>query len=561
MIGIDRYEKHKKFKVEEMIEPQDIAPVTTQFVRDSVPEDWVPLIHPEGALYWRNQNAPIYTDANMCDPNLCQRIEEALAEIEKLKENAPGLPLGDWELALQLEDDETDGPICLYYYVRHSTRCLFWLHNFNPESAMADLRGVTERTHIHLALQVQYWYHWEMYPHNRRVPNSLVEELLGMLVHAGVDCMTSQNSTAPYSEGELTKFIGYVNRVTSIGGNYGFSACVVGRLMSFFLHARYINFYGQEGARLTNDQSIYDVQPTRTYLIKILSFLFFYTPELYLKGLESVYTDFVICQHRWVRFITQLQDEWGGIIINGTVLLNANVAFLAIPSVDVGDGARTPAQLASYFSTVMSIGSVVIGLLLVRKHRNKPHDSATEVDGYLRSRHNVALGFEAVAILYSLPYSLLMWSTVAFTTAFGLETLVYSRPTWTKLLVGVIFLMVVLLIFWCVLTTVEAETNFSALSGLHRSVKDYFVGLARGLRGSNPQVRPVVEDGGYGNGRGLETSRTFSFIRRRRRKRGSTLSTLVNENPVGSNASGCLSDNTGIELNEINKGKVQDSAV
>lgn len=83
----------------------------------------------------------------MCDPDLRQRIEEALAEIDKL-ENALDLPLNDWELALQLEDDETDGPICSYYYVRYSTRCLFWLQNFNPESAMADLCGVTERTHI-----------------------------------------------------------------------------------------------------------------------------------------------------------------------------------------------------------------------------------------------------------------------------------------------------------------------------------------------------------------------------------------------------------------------------
>jgi hypothetical protein len=29
-------------------------------------------------------------------------------------------------------------------------------------------------------------YHWEMYPHNREVPEELVQELLGILVHAGV---------------------------------------------------------------------------------------------------------------------------------------------------------------------------------------------------------------------------------------------------------------------------------------------------------------------------------------------------------------------------------------
>jgi hypothetical protein len=61
------------------------------------------------------------------------------------------------------------------------------------------------------------------------------------------------------------------------------------------------------------------------------------------------------------------------------VLLNANVAFLAIPSVDPGNHIRTPAQLASYISIVTSIGSVVVGLLLLRQHRTKPHDAAEEV--------------------------------------------------------------------------------------------------------------------------------------------------------------------------------------
>ena len=28
--------------------------------------------------------------------------------------------------------------------------------------------------------------HWEMYPHDRDVPKELIQELLGILVHAGV---------------------------------------------------------------------------------------------------------------------------------------------------------------------------------------------------------------------------------------------------------------------------------------------------------------------------------------------------------------------------------------
>ena len=84
----------------------------------------------------------------MRDPVLRQRIEEALEEINELKKTCPPLP-DDWELGLELgTDDETHDPICSYYFVCHSTRCLFWLHEFDPEVATGNLRGVTCWTHI-----------------------------------------------------------------------------------------------------------------------------------------------------------------------------------------------------------------------------------------------------------------------------------------------------------------------------------------------------------------------------------------------------------------------------
>ena len=56
--------------------------------------------------------------------------------------------------------------------------------------------------------------------------------------------------------------------------------------------------------------------------------------------------------------------------VQATVLLNANVAFLAIQSVDSSGsvGLRSNSQRASYFSIVNSIGAIVLGLLLIREH-------------------------------------------------------------------------------------------------------------------------------------------------------------------------------------------------
>lgn len=65
------------------------------------------------------------------------------------------------------------------------------------------------------------------------------------------------------------------------------------------------------------------------------------------------------------------------------MLLNVNVAFLAVPGVDPGNHTRTPAQLASYLSIVVSLGSIVTGLLLLQQYRAEPEDVVAEVVSHL----------------------------------------------------------------------------------------------------------------------------------------------------------------------------------
>ncbi len=60
------------------------------------------------------------------------------------------------------------------------------------------------------------------------------------------------------------------------------------------------------------------------------------------------------------------------------MLLNANVAFLAIPSVDNGPGQLSAAQISSNISIVTSVGSILLGLLLIREHRVKAKDTPME---------------------------------------------------------------------------------------------------------------------------------------------------------------------------------------
>ena len=67
------------------------------------------------------------------------------------------------------------------------------------------------------------------------------------------DCMTSPNSTTVYSEPDLKKILGYVKHIKRVGGDFGFSACVVGDSnvtypiwrFSLFFSGRLMSFFGK----------------------------------------------------------------------------------------------------------------------------------------------------------------------------------------------------------------------------------------------------------------------------------------------------------------------------
>ena len=89
--------------------------------------------------------------------------------------------------------------------------------------------------------------------------------------------------------------------------------------MCLVAFCRYLNFYGQRGTRLTNDQTIYGYLPKRTYLIKVLSIFFFYAPELHLRGTCG--------RHALLLYIENLLNRTG-IRLHGFPHLSAQVAIV-----------------------------------------------------------------------------------------------------------------------------------------------------------------------------------------------------------------------------------------
>lgn len=109
------------------------------------------------------------------------------------------------------------------------------------------------------------------------------------------------------------------------------------------------------------------------------------------------------------------------------MLLNANVGFLAIQSVDDGGGVALR-QIASYMSLVASFASIVLGLVFVGHNRTETRNTAFEavssrvlhqfaqvVDPtinqakFLNRLQHKKHGLETLGIIYSLPFAFLMW--------------------------------------------------------------------------------------------------------------------------------------------------------
>ncbi len=98
-----------------------------------------------------------------------------------------------------------------------------------------------------------------------------------------------------------------------------------------------------------------------------------------------------------------------------------NLSYLAVPNIE------SSGRIASLCSNVFSIGSIIIGLLLASEDHTDPKSGEWKVSArvnygtslllnvlsqsaiYFWKLKSDTFGYEPLAILYSLPFALLMW--------------------------------------------------------------------------------------------------------------------------------------------------------
>ncbi|KAF8814748.1 hypothetical protein BYT27DRAFT_7205702 [Phlegmacium glaucopus] len=451
--NFQRYEKRRR--IPNKATRVEMKPMLTDFSDRLDPPGWTLCTHPEGACYFYNAEKRIFTDVDLYDSDFFQRIVLHIGIIEAFITRNHILIPEETDLVLDISLDTNETYVTDYYFANHQLRTIFFLDHFSSDLLpnWEEIKGISSGRHLKYEMEAQYWCHCVTYPNALQLTDNLVCELRDIVMHFIGDSMTSPYTTAPYTLDDLYRILSLADGLKeNVGKPYSGCTSLLSRFMFVFTHMKFLHFYGQPEARLNRDQSVYGTRTNkRTWFIKTISILLFSAPDVHLKLLQKMWVDGIMHKAVWETSLKKVNEEWREFILYATVLLNANVAFLGNQSPDSN---RSPAQISSYCSTTASIGSIILGLLLVRQNQTKNRDTAVDAQRFLRTRAHHLLGLETLAIMFSLPYALLMWSMVSFLVSFLLLCLQNSGIV-VRCIIGSLSGVIAVLTAWCIWTSWE----------------------------------------------------------------------------------------------------------
>ncbi|KAF9236836.1 hypothetical protein BU15DRAFT_19368, partial [Melanogaster broomeanus] len=430
---------------------------------------WTRLVHPEGALYFQHKDG-IYTDADIRDPEMFEKINCA---IKSIKNAGPPIQTGSCvHLVIEVlppkdqldetrrggashrhrstmsintkdeDDSEANAKHAYgYYFVNHDKRCLLWPKEFKYVSKLFfNVRGVKSWDHVHVV------------PYGDTVKGHVMEMQYWYVFNPTSDSFTPATSLSPFDKEELSRILDLSSHIR--GEDYRSCSNDEPHIADVLARARSFNFHGEVGARLDADQTVYNIMERRHSILHyLITWILFLAPNVHMKALKTIWVDQNVNYVPWKQFLEKLNNEWQELVLYATVILNANVAFLSIPMVN-GSGNNSPppetsAEICSYISVATSLGAVATGLLLMRQNRTKRRETAEDAANFMMKMDCSTFGMETIAILFSLPYGMLMWSLLSFVCGFCILMFQATDVT-TRVLVGFVGVLVTIFTCWTI---------------------------------------------------------------------------------------------------------------
>ncbi|KAI0278420.1 hypothetical protein BGY98DRAFT_974219 [Russula aff. rugulosa BPL654] len=139
----------------------DVRRLTTTFLylpeQDGVEQDsmiqedcspWVPATHPDGGLYFYDEERRLFTDTDMHNTKMKDEIEHFYGHLQRILQNEDiSIPSEDYDLVLDIMVTDDERISWSYYYACHEARCLFWLETYDASYMISELYGVKSPAH------------------------------------------------------------------------------------------------------------------------------------------------------------------------------------------------------------------------------------------------------------------------------------------------------------------------------------------------------------------------------------------------------------------------------
>ncbi|KAI6095557.1 hypothetical protein EDD16DRAFT_1677592 [Pisolithus croceorrhizus] len=413
---------------------------------------WKQIVHPDAGYYYVSPEQNICTWSNISDPRVHGLIMEAAQQLKRNSELQSRLQR-DSDICLVLEMKDHCPRTCLYYFVSHVNHHIFWLSEHGEvkvHCSSTQCRRSSSQSHN---LLDQYWKHCELFPTTLSLTHEAINYLKDVLIQASGERITLKYSTSPYTKDDLSYMLGLVKE---IGGNTSLpdsntrrsdhSAWVIAKLMSLHVNGALRSSYGQSNDYFDIKYSESTARPPyqRSWFLVSLDLLLFRCADAYAEQLYTFH------DHFSPEIDTSIRDS----NLLATVLLSTSVSVLQIGSIDAATapGKRSAIQIIIYTSIICSVGSIVIGLLIMQQYRAKGADTPLRAVTVLERILEKPYGLERLAVACCLPTVLLVWSLITFLTALSI-VFYYQTNVAVRIPVTTALGLIVIALFGCLHTS------------------------------------------------------------------------------------------------------------
>ncbi|KZT22381.1 hypothetical protein NEOLEDRAFT_658078 [Neolentinus lepideus HHB14362 ss-1] len=349
---------------------------------------WVECVHPEGWRYFQKDN--IVTDAA---PDRQQEVEQHIATIVRT--------LTDDSYDISVSSSATD-PALKTVFVNHELR--YASEKMHEVTSSADALTSDRR-------RIEYWKFMCHYPAHRPLPSGALIMARQLLECYIMDSLRRRSeSHAPFRLEQskelleyLEKFNGTENgtlmlKETTMGSGVPSRSSAIVELVSWILltsaRHRQLHKYGQ--------RSVHNLQSKSNQHISFLliSAICFGAPRSHLHRTREALSTMKL-QGRadaWAEFMDVLHGELG-ISVLATVVLTAAVSFLAVPGID------NVTIIVTLVTIAFTLASIMTGIYLQWQ---------TGKVRFVDIEPSLA---PLLATFFSVPFALLTWGMVLFTSA------------------------------------------------------------------------------------------------------------------------------------------------